>query len=81
MQLAIHRADQSKLFPMIVLRQKRQSALFLALCDCRTLCPDSDSLRRASSRACSPKIQAFASSVGQPRAKSECNVVKLSVTI
>src|SRR5258708_2522038 len=60
MQLAIHRTDQSKFFPVIVLLQYPQAVLCLALRDLGMLCPDSDSLRRANSRACAPKIQAFA---------------------
>ena len=60
MQSAIHRTDQSKLFPVIVLLQYAILSYASALRDSGTLCPDSDSLRRASSRACAPKIQAFA---------------------
>lgn len=60
MQLAIHRADQPKLFPLIVLFQNAQAVLCLALRDFGMLCPDSDGLGRASSWACAPKIRAFA---------------------
>ncbi len=60
MQLAIHRTDQSKFFPVSVLLQYARVSYCLALRDFGMLCPDSDSLHRASSRACAPKIQAFA---------------------
>ncbi len=46
--MAIHRTTQPKLFTMIVFPSKRRSVVCLALRDCGTLCPDSDSLRRAS---------------------------------
>jgi len=54
MQLAIHRTDQSKFFPVSVLLQYARGVLCLALRDFGMLCPDSDSLRRASSRARTP---------------------------
>jgi hypothetical protein len=60
MQLAIHRADHSKLFPVIVLLQYAQAVSCLALRDFGMFCPDSDIPRLASSRACAPKIQALA---------------------
>jgi hypothetical protein len=44
-QLAIHRTDQSKLFPLIVLLQYAQAVLCLALLDFGMLCPDSDGRR------------------------------------
>ena len=59
-QLAIHRTDQSKLFPMIVLRQYVRVSYAVALRDFGMLCPDSDILHRGSSRAYAPKMQAFA---------------------
>jgi len=47
MQIAIHRDDESKLFPITVLPQNASLSLFLLLRDFGMFCPDSDSRRRA----------------------------------
>jgi hypothetical protein len=59
-QLAIHRTDQSKLFPMIVLRQYARVSYASRRAILGMLCSDSDILHRVSSRAYAPKMQAFA---------------------